>query len=93
MITISLPSDLEGALLEAAQRQGTTPELLVLDSLRILFLPAPAPKETTHRDATLADFLAGYIGVVEGTTEALSDNCGQHFVEGLLEKQQRGESL
>lgn len=93
MITISLPSDLEGALLEAAQRQGTTPELLVLDSLRILFLPAPAPEETTHRDATLADFLAGYIGVVEGTTEALSDNCGHHFAEGLLEKQQRGESL
>jgi len=90
MITISLPPDIEGPLTEEAQRRGTTPELLVLDSLRILFVPAPASEEPTGEDATLSDFLAGYIGTVEGSSEAFSDNCGQRFAEGLAEKQQRG---
>jgi hypothetical protein len=90
MITISLPPDIEGPLTKEAQRRGTTPELLVLDSLRTLFVPAPAAEEPTGGDATLADFLAGYIGTVEGVKEAFSDNCGQRFTEGLAEKQQRG---
>ena len=90
MITILLPHDLEDALTEEAQRRGTTPELLVLDSLRTLFVPVPAVAESVSERATLADFLAGYIGTVEGSHEALSDNCGQHFAEDLVEKQQRG---
>ena len=90
MITISLPPDLEGPLTEEAQRRGTTPELLVLDSLRTLFVPTPASEEPTGENATLSDFLAGYIGTVEGSREAFSDNCGQRFAEGLAEKQQRG---
>ncbi len=90
MITISLPPDIEGPLTEEAQRQGTTPESLALDSLRKLFGPAPASEEPTGEDATLFDFLAGHIGTVEGSTEAFSDNCGQRFAEGLAEKQQRG---
>ena len=84
MITISLPPDIEGALTEEAQRRGTTPELLVLDSLRTLFVPIPALEELTCEDATLSDFLAGYIGTVEGSREAFSDNCGQRFAEGRL---------
>ena len=90
MITISLPPDIEGPLIEEAQRRGTTPELLVLDSLRTLFVPTPASEEPTGENATLSDFLAGYIGTVEGSREAFSDNCGQRFAEGLAEKQQRG---
>jgi hypothetical protein len=90
MITISLPPDLEGPLTEEAQRQGMTPELLVLDSLRKLFGLAAASEEPTGENATLFDFLAGHIGTVEGSTEALSDNCGQRFAEGLAEKQRRG---
>ena len=90
MITISLPPDIEGPLTEEAQRRGTTPELLALDSLRTLFVPTPAAEEPTGEDATLSDFLAGYISTVEGSREAFSDNCGQRFAEGFAEKQQRG---
>ncbi len=90
MITISLPPDLEGPLTEEAQRRGTTPELLVLDSLRQLFVPSPAAAESTGEDATLFDFLAGHIGTVAGSMEAFSDDCGQRFAEGLAEKQPRG---
>jgi hypothetical protein len=90
MITISLPPDIEGPLIAEAQRRGITPELLVLDSLRTLFVPAPASEKQTGEEATLADFLAGFIGTVEGAREAFSESCGQRFTEGLAEKQQRG---
>jgi len=90
MIIISLPHDLESPLTEEAQRRGTTPELLVLDSLRTLFVPASASEKPSSEDDTLLDFLTGYIGTVEGSTEAFSDNCGQRFAEGLAEQQQRG---
>lgn len=90
MITLSLPLDIEGPLIKEAQRQGVTPELLALDSLRQLFGPAPTSEEPSGEEATLFDFLTGHIGTVEGTTEAFSDHCGQRFAEGLAEKQQRG---
>jgi hypothetical protein len=89
MVTLTLPSDLEEILVEEARRQGTTLELLAVDYLRkslVLALAAEKPAE----NATLFDFLSGYIGTVDGTTEALSENCGQRFTQGLLEKQQRG---
>jgi hypothetical protein len=90
MITISLPSDIEGPLTAEAQRRGTTPELLALDSLRKLFAPPLVSDEPSVIAPTLFDFLDGYIGTVEGSTEAFSENCGQRFAEGIAEKQQRG---
>jgi hypothetical protein len=90
MMIISLPPDIEGPLTAEAQRRGTTPELLVLDSLRALFAPAPTVEEPPGEGATLSDFLTGYIGTIDGASEAYSDNCGQRFAEGLVEKQQRG---
>ena len=33
-LTLELPPEIEGALAEEAQRQGTTPEQIVLDDLR-----------------------------------------------------------
>lgn len=89
MTTITLTPDIEGPLAEEARRQGTTPELLALDSLRKLFAPTMATDKTAGGE-TLFDFLSGYIGTVGGTTEALSENCGQRFAEGMAEKQQRG---
>ena len=62
----------------------------MLDSLRTLFVPAPASEKPTGEDATLSDCLAGYIGTVEGARGAFSDNCGQRFAEGVAEQQQRG---
>jgi hypothetical protein len=90
MITILLPSDIEGPLTAEAERRGTTPELLALDSLRKLFAPPPVSGELPGDAITLFDFLDVYIGTVEGSTEAFSENCGQRFAEGMAEKQQRG---
>jgi len=89
MMTITLPPEVEGPLTEEARRKGTTPELLAVDCLRQLFTPPPLT-ETRTEGETLFDFLTGYAGTVSGTTEALSENCGQRFGQGLLEKQRRG---
>jgi hypothetical protein len=75
MTTITLPPEIEGPLGEAARRQGTTPEQLALESLRKLFVPTPGDGEPTV-GASLFDFLAGHIGTVAGSSEALSENCG-----------------
>ena len=89
MTTITLPPEIEKPLAEEARKQGTTPELLAVDCLRKLFTSSPTIGEPADGE-TLFDFLSGYIGTVNGTTEALSENCGQRFTQGLVEKQQRG---
>ena len=89
MTTITLPPEVEGPLTEEARRKGTTPELLAVDCLRQLFT-APPTTETLAEGETLFDFLTGYAGTVSGTTEALSENCGQRFGQGLVEKQRQG---
>lgn len=89
MTTIILPPDLEKPLAEEARRQGTTLELLAFDCLRRQFILSTATDKWAESE-TLFDFLSGYIGAVSGTTEALSENCGQRFTQGLVEKQRRG---
>ncbi|MGE0821977.1 MAG: hypothetical protein AB7G75_33920 [Candidatus Binatia bacterium] len=61
---ITLPEDIEHVLIEQARRQGTTPELLVLDSLRERFLPSTLSSGATAEEGTLADFLGSHIGVL-----------------------------
>ena len=90
MTTITLTPDIERPLVEQARRQGTTPELLALDGLRRLFASGQAPTVESPAGETLFDFLQGYVGTVSGTSEALSENCGQRFAEGMVEKQQDG---
>src|ERR1051326_5837253 len=58
-MTITLPPELKQAIEEQAQRQGTTPELLVLDGLRGLFMPASTPA-SPGEGLTMADFFTGY---------------------------------
>jgi hypothetical protein len=72
---------MEGPLAEQARQCGTTPERLALDSLRMLFVPA-AP-ETQVNEGTLFEVLSDYIGSISGTTDALSENCAEHFAEGI----------
>jgi hypothetical protein len=91
MMTISLPPDIEEALAEEAQRLGTTPELLALHSLRKLFISPPDMDSPSSKERTLYDFLADYIGTVEGSTEAFSEDCGRRFADVLADKQQKGE--
>jgi hypothetical protein len=89
MQTITLPADLEDRLSAEAQRRGTTPELLAVDTLRKAFVPAegangaPAAKN-------LCEFLGSYVGAVEGTGVTLSADTGRHFADYLVEKHQQG---
>jgi hypothetical protein len=88
-MVIRLTSDIETALSREAKRRGTTPERLALDSLGKLF-PATEPAADSEKGASLYDFLSGYIGTVEGTGEALSEDCGRRFAEGLVAKHEQG---
>lgn len=93
MITITIPPDLEGLLVEKARRQGTTPETVAIADLRKLLIEGD---ETGARDAsavegrTLYDLLADYIGTVEGTSEAVAENAETLFLDALLQKQRTG---
>ena len=92
MTTITLPPEIDGPLTDEARRLGTTPELLALDVLRLRFKsPTPTPSEE-HAGPTLADFLEGYVGLVEGSTEAFSEHCGERFANGLAEERSRETS-
>ena len=74
MTTITLPPDIEAPLAEEAQRQGTTTELLALDNLRKLFPSSPPETTPPLQDGeTLYDFLQGYVGTIDGTSEPLSE--------------------
>jgi hypothetical protein len=93
MVTIVLPPDLEKTITERALRNGTTPELLVLETLQQEYAPAvtPAPKE-----GTLADFLGDYIGCIDSGElipggARMSENIGERFAEGMLEKHKAGK--
>jgi len=89
MRTITLPSDLEDRLTEEAQRRGTTPELLAVDTLRKAFEPIEAANgEPAAKN--LCEFLGSYVGAVEGTGEALSEDPGRHFTDYLVEKHKQG---
>jgi hypothetical protein len=88
MTTITLPPEVEGLIVNEARRRGTTPEILVLDSLRQLFSPPLTPEEPASGE-TLFDFLAGHIGTVSGSSEALSEDCGNRFADVVMEKQSR----
>lgn len=61
---ITLTPDIEKALAEQARRQGATPEMLALDVFRERFVSSGAPEMGMNEEATLADFLAGHIGVI-----------------------------
>ena len=91
MTTITLPPEIEGPLAEQARRLGTTPENLALDGLRRLFVAANSSGEQLKAD-TLFDLLVRDIGSVDGTTEALSERCGQRFAKGLVERERRGRA-
>lgn len=89
MTIITLPKEVEESLTKEAQKQGTTPELLAVDCLRKTFVPAPTDGKSADGD-TLYKFLMGYTGTVNGSQEALSEKCGEQFLQGLIDKQQRG---
>lgn len=87
-MTITLPPEIEGPLTKEARRQGMTAESLAVEALRKTFMPIEV--EQPQPGATLYDRLAGFIGIVESGEGTLSQNCGEKFTEGLLEKRRQG---
>ena len=79
-MVIRLTPDIETVLEQQAKRQGTTPERLVLDTLGSVFLQPSSPKHAAGQ-ATLFDFLSGYIGTIEGTGK-----CCRRIAVGTLLK-------
>ncbi len=87
---IPLTPDIECALAEQARRLGTTPERLVIDSLREQFVTTMTPTHT-ETDDTLADFLHEHIGVLHSGDyipggARMSEDTGQRFVAELMEQ-------
>ena len=80
MLTITLPTEMVTTLTAEADRLGTTPELLALDSVRKNLPVEPTPLPT---EGTLLDFLTGYVGTVAGSSEPFSQDCGKKFADGL----------
>ncbi len=78
-MTLTLPNEWLAALNDEAVRRGTTPELLALEGVRRV-LPLHSTESLSE---SLLDTLKGHIGVVAGTGEAYSQNCGEKFAEGL----------
>ena len=92
---ITLPPDIEQVLVEQARKQGTTPELLALDSLRARFMPSLSPEETTEAEGTLTDFLGTHIGILHSSEHLpggarMSEDTGKKFAAGMIKKRQQG---
>ena len=92
-MVIALTPDIESALAEEARRQGTTAEQLALDYLRERFVPGSTSPSATGK--TLADYLAGHIGVLASAERAsgggrMSEDTGKRFAAALVEKRRQG---
>jgi hypothetical protein len=76
----------EAAAIYRAASEEDRRKMDVLVSLQIIeFASANDPASKLH----LLESLSGYVGVVSGTGEALSEDCGRRFAEGVVEKHDR----
>lgn len=92
---ITLTPEIEAALAEQARQQGISPEQLALESLRQQFVTPLQHAQEAASQGTLADFLAGSIGVLHSREHLpdgarMSEAKGWLFAEGLLKKRQQG---
>jgi len=91
-VKITLTPDIEGALAEEARRQGTTPELLALATLRERFVSPRANEAAAEAHGTLADYLADHIGVLSSAEHvpggaAMSEKCGRVQKANLVRRE------
>lgn len=92
---ITLTPEIEVALTEQAQQRGIPPEQLALESLRHHFVMTSQNMPTTTLTGTLADFLAGSVGVLHSSEHVpggakLSETKSTAFTNALLKKRQQG---
>jgi hypothetical protein len=95
MATITLSPELERAMTEQADRQGTTLEMLALDKLNAHFLPT-LPEVDTSDGETMADFLKDFIGCIDSREVVpgganMSEYTGRKFGELMVKKHQEGK--
>jgi len=90
---ITLTPEIETVLTQQALKAGKTPEQLALDLLdqRLTELQTSQPEG----QATLLDFLAGHIGVVDSSEHILggaqiSEDTGKRFAALMVKKRQEG---
>jgi hypothetical protein len=93
-VTIKLTPELEQVIGEEARRQGTTPELLVIESLRRCFLPH-ATRTAPEPEGTLADFLSDFVGTLHSSEHVpggarMSEAAGRKFAAGMDKKRRLG---
>ena len=93
-MTITLSSDIQRALDEEARKRGVTPEQLALESLRERFVAAKTSAGPSQEPETLAQFLAGHLGVLHSSEHVpggarMSLASGRKFAMGLLSQQRR----
>ena len=96
MVTITLPPELGETVTERAQRNGTTPELFLLDDLRRRYLPPKQLVPPVVEGPTMADFLKDYIGCVDSSEtypegSHLSEDTGRKFAQLIVEKHKQGK--
>ena len=94
-MNIVLPPEIEQAVAEHARKQGTTLELLVLESLRDRFVPSEASDSPGENEGSLADFLSEHIGVLHSSEHIqggarMSEDSGKKFAVGMVKKRQQG---
>jgi hypothetical protein len=94
-VNITLTSEIEQALTEQAQREGTTPERLALEYLRERLVPLTPVAPPADGEETLADFLAEHIGVLSSSEHRpggarMSADSGKQFAAGMVKKRQQG---
>lgn len=92
---IMLTPEIEQALAEQAQQQGTTPEHLALESLRRQFVVPSQRRRTPTAQGSLADFLADSPGILHSSEyisggAQMSETKNNAFTEGLIKKRQQG---
>jgi hypothetical protein len=90
-MNIPISPEIESALVAAAQRQGTTPEALALSYLRERFAPAAPAQPPAEGPTSLADFLAGHVGILASSEHVpggahMSEEPGRKLADGLLRR-------
>lgn len=95
-MNITLTPDLERTLTEQARKHGTTPEQIVLDSLRERFSPelACGAQSETGRKAALEELLRDHAGVLDSREHVvggarMSADTGRAFSNILVKKHRR----
>lgn len=87
-MTITIPDDLAASLQAEAERQGVSAEALAIKGVQQV-VPSRPPASEAETEGSLYDLLKDHIGMVGGSSEPWSIDCGRKFADGLAADQQK----